>query len=99
VVIRSVGAGYFSAPVAKSTDGRLWFVADRNDVSVDATGQSTLPALTRDLQIEYTALSLVAPEKNRFRHKLEGYDRDWQDVGNRRQAFYTNFHRATIASA
>ena len=118
VVIRSVGAGYFSAPVAKSTDGRLWFmspggvsvidprhlpfnsllppvhiegiVADRNDVSVDATGQSTLPALTRDLQIEYTALSLVAPEKNQFRYKLEGYDRDWQDVGNRRQAFYTN---------
>jgi signal transduction histidine kinase len=65
-------------------------VADRNDVSIDATGQSTLPALTRDLQIEYTALSLVAPEKNRFRYKLEGYDRDWQDVGNRRQAFYTN---------
>jgi PAS domain S-box-containing protein len=32
----------------------------------------------------------VAPEKNRFRFKLEGYDRDWQDVGNRRQAFYTN---------
>jgi signal transduction histidine kinase len=95
VVIRSVGAGYFSAPVAKSTDGRLWFmspggVANRSDVSVDATGQSTLPALTRDLQIEYTALSLVAPEKNRFRYKLEGYDRDWQDVGNRRQAFYTN---------
>jgi signal transduction histidine kinase len=90
VVIRSVGTGYFSAPVTKSTDGRLWIVADRNDVSIDATGQSTLPALTRDLQIEYTALSLVAPEKNRFRYKLEGYDRDWQDVGNRRQAFYTN---------
>ena len=32
------------------------------------------------------ALSLVAPEKNRFRVKLEGWDRDWQDVGNRRQA-------------
>jgi signal transduction histidine kinase len=26
----------------------------------------------------------------RFRYKLEGYDRDWQDAGNRRQAFYTN---------
>ena len=22
--------------------------------------------------------------------KLEGYDRDWQDVGNGRKAFYTN---------
>ena len=46
--------------------------------------------LTRDLEIDYTALSLVAPEKIRFRYKLEGYDGDWQDVGNRRQAFYTN---------
>ena len=49
-----------------------------------------MPALTRDLEIEYTALSLVAPEKNRFKYRLEGYDRDWQDAGNRRQAFYTN---------
>ena len=27
--------------------------------------------------------------KVRFRYKLEGRDRDWQDVGNRRQAFYS----------
>ncbi|MFY9935477.1 MAG: triple tyrosine motif-containing protein, partial [Silvibacterium sp.] len=36
------------------------------------------------------ALSLAAPEKNLFRYKLEGVDRDWKDAGNRRQAFYTN---------
>jgi signal transduction histidine kinase/ligand-binding sensor domain-containing protein len=49
-----------------------------------------LPALTRDLEIDYTALSLVAPERNRFRVKLEGYDHDWKDMGNDRKAFYTN---------
>jgi two-component sensor histidine kinase len=49
-----------------------------------------LPPLIRDLEIDYTGLSLVAPEKIHFRYKLEGEDRDWQDVGNRRQAFYTN---------
>lgn len=49
-----------------------------------------LPRLTRDLEIDYAALSLVAPEKVRFKYKLEGYDGDWQDAGNRRQAFYTN---------
>jgi len=26
----------------------------------------------------------------RFRYKLEGWDRDWEDVGTRRQAFYNN---------
>jgi len=49
-----------------------------------------LPPRIQHLDIDYTALSLVAPEKNRFRFRLEGYDRDWRDVGNRRQAFYTN---------
>jgi ligand-binding sensor domain-containing protein/signal transduction histidine kinase len=49
-----------------------------------------LPPLIRDLEIDYTALSFVAPEKIRFRYKLEGRDRDWQDAGNRRQAFYSD---------
>jgi signal transduction histidine kinase/ligand-binding sensor domain-containing protein len=49
-----------------------------------------LPPLVRDLQIDYTALSLVAPEKNQFRVMLEGHDRDWQDVAARRQAFYND---------
>ena len=56
----------------------------------EAPSNLRLPQLTRDLQIEYTALSLVAPEKIHFKYRLEGYDRDWQDSGNRRQAFYTN---------
>ena len=49
-----------------------------------------LPALTRDLEIGYTALSFVVPQKVHFQYKLEGYDRDWQDAGTRRQAFYSN---------
>src|SRR5262245_34315111 len=53
-------------------------------------GHVRLPPLVRDLEIDYTALSLVAPEKVRFRYKLEGRDREWQDVGTRRQAFYSN---------
>ncbi len=48
------------------------------------------PPLIRDLEIDYTALSLVAPEKIRFRVKLEGRDPDWKDVGNERKAFYND---------
>ena len=48
-----------------------------------------LPSLTRDLEIDYTALSFVNPQKVRFRYKLEGHDTDWQDPGARRQAFYS----------
>ena len=49
-----------------------------------------LPPLVRDLQISYTALSLVTPESNRFRVMLEGHDSDWQDVGTRREVFYND---------
>ncbi len=49
-----------------------------------------LPALVRELEIDYTALSLVAPEKNRFKYRLEGHDPDWIDAGTRRQAFYND---------
>jgi signal transduction histidine kinase/ligand-binding sensor domain-containing protein len=66
--------------------------ADRKtyDATPEPNGHVPLPARVRDLEIDYTALSLVAPEKVLFRVKLEGYDRDWQEVGNRRQAFYGN---------
>ncbi len=49
-----------------------------------------LPALTSDIQIDYAGLSFVAPQKVRFRYKLEGRDTDWQDPGTRRQAFYSD---------
>ncbi|HZS57000.1 MAG TPA: two-component regulator propeller domain-containing protein [Bryobacteraceae bacterium] len=42
------------------------------------------------LEFEFTALSLVAPEKIRFKYKLEGFDKDWIDAGTRRAAYYTN---------
>jgi signal transduction histidine kinase len=66
--------------------------ADRNpyDASSAANVRLPLPARVRDVEIEYTALSLVVPERVLFRYKLEGLDSDWHDAGNRRQAFYTN---------
>jgi signal transduction histidine kinase len=58
--------------------------------TTDAKGWVRPPPQVRDLEIDYTALSFVAPEKVRFRYKLEGWDRDWRDAGTRRQAFYGN---------
>jgi len=49
-----------------------------------------LPAGTRNLAINYTAVSLSVPSRVRFRYKLEGVDADWVDPGARREAFYTN---------
>jgi len=49
-----------------------------------------LPAQTHDVRIDYTALSFIAPQKVKFRHRLDGYDDAWQDETTRRQATYTN---------
>lgn len=47
-----------------------------------------VPAGKRRIEIQYTALSYTAPHKVRFRHKLEGLDKDWIEAGARRAAFY-----------
>ena len=120
VALRALPAIY-RPHVAKTADGKLWFlpgdgvsVVDPRRLSInrllpsvqieqvtadrkayDAASGLRLPPLVRDLVIDYTALSFVAPEKNRFRVKLEGREPDWQDVGNRRQAFYADLAPGT----
>jgi signal transduction histidine kinase/ligand-binding sensor domain-containing protein len=55
-----------------------------------AVSKIILPKHSNSLEIDYAALSLAIPERVLFRYKLDGIDRDWQDPGSRRQAFYTN---------
>jgi len=47
-----------------------------------------VPGDLRSLEIRFTALSFAAPEKTRFRHKLEGLDPDWVEDGATRVAKY-----------
>lgn len=70
--------------------------------TVDADGRAVrlseagrLPAGTRRVGIEYTALSLVAPEKVQFRHRLSGFDRGWVNAGSQRRISYTNLRPGT----
>jgi signal transduction histidine kinase/ligand-binding sensor domain-containing protein len=56
----------------------------------DAKNGLLLPPHVRNVAIDYTALSLVVPEKVRFRYKLEGLNRDWLEVVNDREVQYTN---------
>jgi len=120
VALRPIPAIY-RPQVAKTADGKLWFlpgdgvsVIDPHRLSINTLPPSVrieqvtadrtsygsasglrLPPKVRDLEIDYTALSLVAAEKNRFRVKLEGRDPDWQDVGNRRQTSYSDLGPGT----
>jgi len=51
---------------------------------------ASLPPGRHRVEFHYSALSLVAPEKARFRFILRGYDKEWWDTGTRREAAYTN---------
>jgi ligand-binding sensor domain-containing protein/signal transduction histidine kinase len=49
-----------------------------------------IPPGRGELEIHYAALSYRAPEKNRYRYKLEGADTDWVEAGTRRVTYYNN---------
>ncbi|WP_338768578.1 triple tyrosine motif-containing protein [Massilia sp. METH4] len=53
-------------------------------------GVLNLPQGTRNLQLDFTALSLSIPERVRLRYRLVGLDPAWQEGAGRRQAHYTN---------
>ncbi|MBV9926039.1 MAG: histidine kinase [Acidobacteria bacterium] len=58
--------------------------------TVAASPDLKLPPGRSRFEFYYAGLSFVAPEKVRYRYKLEGFDRDWVEGGDRRVAYYTN---------
>ncbi|HXT22452.1 MAG TPA: two-component regulator propeller domain-containing protein, partial [Thermoanaerobaculia bacterium] len=60
------------------------------DAPVDLARRPELPPGIDRLEVDFTALSLAAPEKVRFRYRLDGSDEDWVDAGGRRTAYYTH---------
>jgi signal transduction histidine kinase/ligand-binding sensor domain-containing protein len=72
------------------------FAVDDVDQALHAAGSSiVIPAGHVHFQFDYAALSFVAPQKVRYRYKLQGFDRDWTEAGARRAAYYTNIPPGT----
>ena len=70
----------------------------------EVTADAVPLALTQGLEVKpgrqqwqfhYTALSLLAPLRTEFRYRLEGFDKDWIDAGDRRTAYYTHLPPGT----
>jgi ligand-binding sensor domain-containing protein/signal transduction histidine kinase len=55
---------------------------------LDPRSHARLSPGTREFRFQYTALSFTAPEKVRFKYKLEGLDDEWVEAETRRVAFY-----------
>jgi len=88
VVLQMIDPSHLSGGGAVSPVYVEAVVADRKQYKPQEGLQ--LPSLTRDLQIGYTSPSFLIPQKVKFRYRLDGHDRDWQDAGTRREAFYTD---------
>ena len=57
--------------------------------SGEHNGGLCLPPGPHRLELRYTGLSFHAPDRVRFRYRLEGLDPDWVDAGTRRTADYS----------
>ena len=53
-------------------------------------GADRIVVRSRNLEIDYVGISLASPQRVTYRYMLEGEDNGWQEVGARRQAFYSS---------
>ncbi len=61
---------------------------DGDEYPVDR--EPDLKAGARNVEFEYGAIDYQAPERIRYRYRLEGFQPDWVDAGTRRSAYFTN---------
>ncbi|MDR7121238.1 diguanylate cyclase [Rheinheimera soli] len=52
--------------------------------------QLVLEISDRNISIRYSALEFIKANAIEFRYQLSGFDQEWQQVGQRREAIYTN---------
>jgi methyl-accepting chemotaxis protein/ligand-binding sensor domain-containing protein len=65
------------------------------DQSITTTKRLVLHHDQGVFTLEFAALDYVAPDKNQYAYRLEGMDRDWNEVGGKRTASYTNLPAGT----
>ncbi len=95
--------GGFQPSAWPARDGRIWYptLAGAAVVDPDAIhreGRAPVVHVTdvqlregqRNFEIQYTGIDLSAPERLTYRYRLLPFDDDWQDVGTRPEAIYTN---------
>lgn len=64
-------------------------IADGKSLDPDSTVEAVFRGHV-DLQITYTGISLMVPERVRFRYRMDGLEPDWTEAGTRRNVAYVN---------
>lgn len=75
-----------SVPIGKEVCGKIILPN-----SITSTEEVTLRPGDNVFSIEFAALSFLHPEKNRYKYRLEGFNKEWLHTdGNSRKVTYTN---------
>jgi diguanylate cyclase (GGDEF)-like protein len=56
---------------------------------VDISNGLTIEPGEKNIEINFTGISLIKSEQIKFKYKLEGHDADWIDADTRRTAYYS----------
>ena len=57
---------------------------------ISETSEITLAYQHKVITFEFAALHFAAPAKNQYKYQLEGFDKNWQNIGLKRTATFTN---------
>ncbi len=63
--------------------------------SIDETKELVLNHDQFVISFKYVALNYIFPEKNQYKYIMEGFEKEWNNVGNKREATYTNLSPGT----
>jgi signal transduction histidine kinase/ligand-binding sensor domain-containing protein/DNA-binding response OmpR family regulator len=58
--------------------------------SITETQELTLPYKKSVFSFEFASLNFTVPQKNQYKYMLEGFDNDWNIIGTKHTATYTN---------
>jgi diguanylate cyclase (GGDEF)-like protein len=64
----------------------------KSDLPVDDHDGIEISWKDNTVAFEFAALDYALPSENRYMYKLEGFDREWIDLGNRRRVTYTDLN-------
>ncbi|PLX12648.1 MAG: hypothetical protein C0594_02175 [Marinilabiliales bacterium] len=85
VVITDFSISNQSVPVNEKFNGRVILSKPiYNSEEIELTHEDNV------VTFEFSSLDFADPSKNQYEYKMEGFDKDWNEIGNRRYTSYTN---------
>jgi len=57
---------------------------------ISETDEIKLASKQKVITLQFVAIDFIDPSKNNYKYKLEGFDKDWNFIGHKREVTYTN---------